>query len=124
MAQFPDARDDALLQRLHEDFLDSVDEELELELDDARLDGDGGADGRLRAEVEITEQLGPETIAYVRVAGLETVELGERPVELAGALAVRLDPRTHARPGGSLELGVDLDQIHLFDAETGASLLR
>jgi multiple sugar transport system ATP-binding protein len=92
--------------------------------DDARLDGDGGADGRLRAEVEITEQLGPETIAYVRVAGLETVELGERPVELAGALAVRLDPRTHARPGGSLELGVDLDQIHLFDAETGASLLR
>jgi ABC-type sugar transport system ATPase subunit len=78
----------------------------------------------MRADVEITEQLGPETIAYVRVPGLQTVELGERPVELAGALAVRLDPRTFARPGASLELAVDLEQVHLFDVETGASLLR
>jgi multiple sugar transport system ATP-binding protein len=68
---------------------------------DARL---AAADGRPRLEavVEISEQLGPETLAYVRIAGLETVELGERPVELAGALATRLDPRTHARPGERL----------------------
>jgi multiple sugar transport system ATP-binding protein len=91
--------------------------------DDARLEGDG-AQSLMRADVEITEQLGPETIAYVRVPGLQTVELGERPVELAGALAVRLDPRTFARPGASLELAVDLEQVHLFDVETGASLLR
>jgi multiple sugar transport system ATP-binding protein len=90
--------------------------------DDARLEGDR-IHSRLRADVEITEQLGPETIAYVRVDGLQTVELGERPVELAGALAVRLDPRTYARPGESLELGVDLDQVHLFDADSGLSLL-
>ncbi len=91
--------------------------------DDARLEGETTG-APLRADVEITEQLGPETIAYVRVPGLQTVELGERPVELAGALAVRLDPRTFARPGASLELGVDLEQLHLFDAETGESLLR
>jgi multiple sugar transport system ATP-binding protein len=91
--------------------------------DDAHLGG-GEAQSLLKADVEITEQLGPETIAYVRVPGLHTVELGERPVELAGALAVRLDPRTVARPGASLELGVDLEQLHLFDAETGESLLR
>jgi multiple sugar transport system ATP-binding protein len=90
--------------------------------DDARLEDDR-IHSRLRADVEITEQLGPETIAYVRVDGLQTVELGERPVELAGALAVRLDPRTFARPGESLELGVDLAQVHLFDSESGLSLL-
>jgi multiple sugar transport system ATP-binding protein len=89
---------------------------------DARL---AAANGRpvLGADVEITEQLGPETLAYVRVASLETVELGERPVELAGALAARLDPHTHASPGGRLELSVDLDQVHLFDLGSGASLL-
>ncbi|HXH97693.1 MAG TPA: sn-glycerol-3-phosphate ABC transporter ATP-binding protein UgpC [Gaiellaceae bacterium] len=91
--------------------------------DDARLEGDQ-VHSRLRADVEITEQLGPETIAYVRVEGLQTVELGERPVELAGALAVRLDPRTDARPGAAVELGVDLGQVHLFDARSGLSLLR
>ncbi|NUR76749.1 MAG: sn-glycerol-3-phosphate ABC transporter ATP-binding protein UgpC [Thermoleophilia bacterium] len=79
---------------------------------------------RLHADVEITEQLGPETLAYVRIPGFETMELGERPVELAGALAARLDPRTRARPGETVELALDLEQVHLFDRETGASLLR
>ena len=89
---------------------------------DARLAATNGRP-RLDSVVEITEQLGPETLAYVRIAGLETLELGERPVELAGALATRLDPRTAARPGQHLELVVDLEQVHVFEPASGRSLL-
>jgi multiple sugar transport system ATP-binding protein len=92
------------------------------EFGDARL---GGMDGLpvLAAEVEITEQLGPETVAYFRVPTLDVVEIGDRPVELAGALSARLDPRTAAVPGRRLELAINLEGIRLFDPETGESLL-
>jgi len=86
--------------------------------------GDAPGAGGLRATVEITEQLGPEVIAYVRIDGLATVDLGERPVELNGALAVRLDARTQVRPGAPVTLAADVEQVHLFDAESGAALLR
>jgi multiple sugar transport system ATP-binding protein len=88
---------------------------------DAGLDGNGHA--TLAAEVEVTEQLGPETYAYFRVDGLEAVEVGERPVELAGAFAARLDPRSSAAPGRSLSIALDLDGVQLFDRESGESLL-
>jgi multiple sugar transport system ATP-binding protein len=88
---------------------------------DAGLDENGHA--TLPAEVEVTEQLGPETYAYFRVDGLEAVEVGERPVELAGAFAARLDPRSSAAPGRSLSIALDLEGVQLFDRETGAALL-
>ena len=87
---------------------------------DARL-GDGSG-VTLAAEVEITEQLGPETYAYFRLDGLEAAEVGERPVELAGAFAARLDPRTRAAPGERLSLVLALEGIHMFDADRGRSL--
>jgi multiple sugar transport system ATP-binding protein len=90
------------------------------DFEDAR---DGGSGPMLRAEVEITEQLGPETYAYFRVEGLDIVELGDRPVELAGTLTARLDPRTAAAPGKRLELAVHAAGIRLFDGETGEALL-
>ncbi|HKP18565.1 MAG TPA: sn-glycerol-3-phosphate ABC transporter ATP-binding protein UgpC [Gaiellaceae bacterium] len=92
------------------------------EFEDASLQRDGGRPV-VSAEVEITEQLGPETLAYVRVEGIEVVELGDRPVELAGALSARLDPRTGAAPGQHLELTIDPAGVHLFDLESGESLL-
>jgi len=89
---------------------------------DARLaDGDSGV--TLPAEIEITEQLGPETYAYFHVEGLAAAEVGERPVELAGAFAARLDPRTSAAAGQRMNLVLYLDAIHLFDAESGRSIL-
>jgi multiple sugar transport system ATP-binding protein len=91
--------------------------------EDARVD-DSAGDAVLPAEVEITEQLGPETYAYFRVPGLDVVEIGDRPVELAGALSARLDPRTRAEAGGRLNLTVDPEGLHLFDPEAGRSLLR
>jgi len=89
---------------------------------DARL-GDGRSGAVLTATIEVTEQLGPETIAYFRIEDVEAEEIGERPVELSGALAARLDPRTPAAAGEPIELAVDLDGAQLFDVQTGASLL-
>jgi multiple sugar transport system ATP-binding protein len=74
--------------------------------------------------VEVTEQLGPETYAYFRVDGLDVIELGDRPIELAGVLCARLDPRTAVVSGRPLDLEVDTAGLRLFDAETGESLLE
>jgi multiple sugar transport system ATP-binding protein len=90
---------------------------------DARL-GDGGrARPVVAATVEVTEQLGPETVAYFRIEGARAEEIGERPVELGGALAARLDPGTSAAAGEAVELAVDLAGAQLFDPATGESLL-
>ena len=74
------------------------------------------------AEVEITEQLGPETYVYFRVPGFDVVEIGERPVELPGALCARLDPRTTAAPGERLDLALNPHGIRLFDPQSGDAL--
>ncbi len=89
---------------------------------DARL---GNSAGRpvINAVTEVTEQLGPETVAYFRIDGVESEEIGERPVELRGALAARLDPHTGATAGEPIELTVDLDGAQLFDLASGESLL-
>jgi multiple sugar transport system ATP-binding protein len=92
------------------------------EFADPRLSGQDGA-AVLPAEIEVTEQLGPETYAYFRVPGLDVVEIGERSVELAGALSARLDPDTSAEPGQRLRLTVNLARIHLFDPQSGRSVL-
>jgi hypothetical protein len=80
----------------------------------ARL-GDGGG--------SVLAGLRPETYAYFRVTGLEPAEVGDRPIELAGAFAARLDPRTTAAPGQRVRLAVNLEAIHLFDVASGRSLL-
>jgi multiple sugar transport system ATP-binding protein len=64
---------------------------------DARIEGNGRPS--VPAEVEVTEQLGPETYAYFRVQGLPAAEIGERPVELAGAFAARPAVERGTRPG-------------------------
>jgi multiple sugar transport system ATP-binding protein len=92
------------------------------EFADPKLSGQDGL-AVLPAEIEVTEQLGPETYAYFRVPGLDVVEIGERSVELAGALSARLDPRTSAEPGQHVGLTVNLARIHLFDPESGRSVL-
>jgi multiple sugar transport system ATP-binding protein len=90
---------------------------------DARL-GDGHGRPTIPAVTEVTEQLGPETVAYFRVEGVTAEEIGERPVELSGALAARLDPRTRAAAGEPIELAIDLEGAQLFDVAGGESLLR
>ncbi len=89
---------------------------------DAQLIRDSGRP-TLAADVEITEQLGPETHAYLRITRWQTSELTERPLELAGTFAARLDPRSSAAPGARIFVTVDLAQCHLFDPSSGESVL-
>ena len=72
--------------------------------------------------VELTEQLGSETLLYFRADGVEAEKSSEGEVELGGALVARLDPRTQASPGERLVLGIDADRAHLFDPVTGDAL--
>jgi multiple sugar transport system ATP-binding protein len=84
----------------------------------------GGTGPSVVGEVEITELLGPETIAYLRLSGMESIDVGERPIELSGAFSARLDGRTRIEPGRSLTLTLRLDELHIFDGETGDTVLR
>jgi multiple sugar transport system ATP-binding protein len=92
------------------------------EFEDARILRDG-ARTVVPAQIEVTEQLGPETFAYFRVERFDVIEIGHRPVELAGALSARLDPRTNVSPGQTVDLAINLERLHVFDVESGASLL-
>ena len=79
----------------------------------------------LSAAVTVTEQLGPETLAFVQIAGIEVVEdAADRPAGLAATLAVRLDGASDVRPETTIDLALRTERIQLFDPETGASLLR
>jgi multiple sugar transport system ATP-binding protein len=89
---------------------------------DARLVASDANRCTLRVTVELTEQLGSETLLYFRADGVDAERTSEGEVELGGALVARLDPRTQASPGERLVLGIDAERAHLFDAATGLSL--
>jgi multiple sugar transport system ATP-binding protein len=89
---------------------------------DPRLSAREASGGSLPVTVELTEQLGSETLLYFRADGVEAEQENEGEVELGGALVARLDPRTRADPGARLVLGVDIDRAHFFDPSTGNAL--
>lgn len=61
-----------------------------------------------KATVEVVEQMGNEMIIYLEEGGKSFI--------------ARCDPRTQARVGGVLEVVVNLDNMHIFDAESEISL--
>jgi multiple sugar transport system ATP-binding protein len=63
---------------------------------------------RLAAEVELSEPLGPEVVVHARRG--------------AQRLIAKMGPRTVPQPGSPIELELDLDALHLFDAATQARL--
>ena len=83
---------------------------------------------------EVVEELGAETHLFFTVDAprVDTEELraaasGEDDtllVERRAVFAARVDPASHARPGGSLKLAVDTSRVHFFDPASGMSLLR
>jgi multiple sugar transport system ATP-binding protein len=71
----------------------------------AARDGDLG---RVKLRVDVLEPLGAEVMALGEVEG--------QPV------TAKLDPDTPARAGELIELGVELDHLHLFDRASGRSV--
>lgn len=61
-------------------------------------------DAVLNATVEVVEHMGSELFIHVSVAGQ--------------MLIARVNSRYEFHPGGALKLAVDLNKIHIFDAET------
>ncbi|MFV9503674.1 MAG: ABC transporter ATP-binding protein [Oscillochloridaceae bacterium umkhey_bin13] len=64
---------------------------------------------RLTTSVNVIEPMGSEVYAYVENSGKEFIG--------------RLDPRTGARTGHSIELVLDMEKMHIFDRETEKALV-
>jgi len=99
---------------------------------DARLVRGGNPDGRdcsFSGEVEILESLGAEKFAYVdlgRAGAIDSEHLAEAyqgNVDHGRVqLVARLDARSQAREGESVELDFDPGDILLFEPESGLNL--
>jgi multiple sugar transport system ATP-binding protein len=91
-------------------------------------DGDGRP--RLPGRVELRESLGSEVLIHFSTAGRlaatdELLELAEdvgddRAAERA-TLVGRFSPKTRVREGDTIEVAVDVDALHVFDAKTGVA---
>ena len=82
------------------------------------------------AEVVITEQLGPEVLAYLRPDGMRiasavpgSAEEHDESADLRGTLVARLPGDARVTPGQHLSVTPNLQSLNLFDAESGDSLL-
>jgi multiple sugar transport system ATP-binding protein len=62
----------------------------------------------IRAMVDVTEMMGNEKFLHLLVADQRFL--------------ARVDPRTRARPGQEIEVIVDVDRVHIFDAVTQKAL--
>lgn len=60
--------------------------------------------GIVDANVEVTEMMGAETYLYLTCAGV--------------SMTARVDPRSTAKSGDVIKLGLDVNKIHIFDKET------
>jgi multiple sugar transport system ATP-binding protein len=97
--------------------------------EDAALRADAPADRVVHASVDLVEVHGAELLAHVSLEsptiawGAPGEENGDAPAAPHGAAVARLSPRSRAEASRPLDLAVDVDQIRLFDPDTGRSLL-
>jgi multiple sugar transport system ATP-binding protein len=107
------------------------------EMEDAACAGESPDDRRLRATVELVEQMGSE--AYVHFSldappvltddtrelasdvGLDD-QLEQRGGQATSALVARVSPRTRAAKGDSIDLVVDTSRLHFFDLDTSLAV--
>jgi multiple sugar transport system ATP-binding protein len=95
--------------------------------------------GRLRAEVELREALGSELLVHLGTAARPAVtdetrhaaadvdssvieSLERQADERRARIVAKFDPRSRVRVGDAVEVGVDVDHIHIFDPETGLAI--
>jgi multiple sugar transport system ATP-binding protein len=107
------------------------------DFEDAALVHDGGRP-TLKAEVTITEELGSEVNLIFSVdappvhhevmtarfdkASKEADETAALAGEGHSLWTARVNPRTRARPGRTVELAVDTSNLHFFDPASGSAI--
>ncbi|MDP9020349.1 MAG: sn-glycerol-3-phosphate ABC transporter ATP-binding protein UgpC [Actinomycetota bacterium] len=107
------------------------------EMEDAACAGESPEDHRLRATVDLVEQMGSE--AYVHFSldappvltddtrelasdvGLDD-QLERRGEKAISALVARVSPRTRAAKGEAIDLVVDTSRLHFFDIDTSLAV--
>ena len=106
------------------------------DLEDAALASDAPPDRRLRAVVDIREDMGSEVFLHFAAGGPpvrgedvqaavgeETIAVEQTVARERGSLFVaRVDRETRARDGGQVELVVDPKRLHFFAIETGLAI--
>jgi multiple sugar transport system ATP-binding protein len=103
--------------------------------EDAAVVGDRSNGVTFKAHIDVLESMGSEYYAYFeleaeRVSSAELEELArdagsaDLPSSDASQIVARLDVASKARQGEDTELWFDARQLHLFDAESGQSLIK
>ena len=109
------------------------------DMEDASLVADAPSGHRFRAEVDLREALGSDVLVHFAIAarpaitedvkelavdvGVEALQKMQDHAERGRTNAVaRLNPRTHARKGESIELVVDTSRLHFFDVDDGSGI--
>jgi multiple sugar transport system ATP-binding protein len=78
------------------------------DIHDAEYQPPGITPALVEANVDVVEQMGNEMILYLEQGGTNFI--------------ARTDPRTRARVGGRIGMVVDVDNMHIFDADTELSV--
>jgi multiple sugar transport system ATP-binding protein len=104
--------------------------------EDAALVREGRERGTtFKADVNLVESMGSELYAYFNIESdqMESEQLAELAEDAGGAdlpqseqgqVVARLDASSKVKRGESAEIWVDTTKIHLFDTESGESLLK
>ncbi len=78
------------------------------DIHDSRFAPPGITPSAVQANVEVVEQMGNEIVVYLNEKGASFI--------------ARMDPRTEAQIGGRINSVINVDNLHLFDANTKLSI--
>ncbi|MGZ8611941.1 MAG: ABC transporter ATP-binding protein [Actinomycetota bacterium] len=109
------------------------------DIEDSTLVPEAPADRRFRSTVYLREALGADVVVHFKVEAPEVItedtkeladDVGqvalqaveERAAAGESTFLARLNPRTGAREGESIELVVDVHRLHFFDVDTGQGI--
>jgi multiple sugar transport system ATP-binding protein len=109
------------------------------DMEDAAFVSDAPQERRIRSGVNLVEALGADVLIHFSVQAPEVItedvrelahDVGaealqaveERAKAGESTFLARLNPRTEARQGESVELVVDVSRLHFFDPETGLGI--
>ena len=105
------------------------------DMEDAALKPDVPRDHHITGEITLVEALGSEIVVHFALDGKEVVtedtkliakEAGDEAIDATGIDGVKwvaaFAPRARVRVGQTVDIAVDVDRIHWFDPDSGASI--